>query len=72
MKDLSGFDIEKLTGLSIPTIYSRFRSKYAEKKWGVRKEYLEDGTYHYVVSKKDFERLWKSKRLIKRGREVEL
>lgn len=68
MKELSGFDIKKLTRLSVATIYSRFRSKYAKEKWGVEKKYFEDGTYHYVVPEDKFEKLWRSKRIIKRGR----
>ena len=70
MKYLSGFDIQKIKKLPVSTIYSRFRSKDAEIKWGVEKRYFKDGSYHYVVSEKNFKKLWNRRRIVKRGRSI--
>lgn len=72
MKYLSGFDIKNRKKLPVSTIYSRFRSKEAEVKWGVEKVYFKDGSYHYVVSEENYNKLWRRGRIIKRGRSIEI
>lgn len=64
-KWLSAYDITLMTGIPKGTVYSRCRSKYAGKRWGVVvKEF--DGVFTYRISKENFAKFWKRKRIIPR------
>lgn len=69
---LTGNDLQKELGLGKSTVYSRFRYKSAPERWGV--EVVTDPTdkiEKYVVSRENFEKIWKKQSILINKRELE-
>ncbi len=62
-------ELAKKIGLSVQTVYTRFKSPYAGIRWGVVVRRREDGTAQRVVYEKDLYK-WKVKKGTYAGRPI--